>query len=361
MSSLGNFFSFIFINSKINTILFYTSLFYTSELAIGNQSHDIVMVTKEAEIAKIIYKMQIRRYLGLGFFLSFIPGTEPFLARKILLEAINNLESLQDRHGNQQLIIGVLGNIVVRTFMVILYHSSKTDFVDLLLPKEGGIPKANRLNPFLYPTKLVFFIITSTNFLPLRYLFSYPPELPIILKIPVYPILFIAIGVLGVLIIASFILNLATELVLNSLHTLVVEPFIFAYEVIHQFVTNRGLDFAYMPTDDYKKVNRLANALGDQLINDAELNDSLKDYQVQGLTLIESTERVINAMEEHRNSFFFRLNKGTDLLEKDDETIADSYNQLTNLRKFSYFTQNEMPNVFPKEINQYISDICFQL
>lgn len=70
----NNFISYLFINSKINSLLLYTAVY--------DNSSSIRRINNEGLEAKSIYKIQIRRYLGLGFFSSFIPGTEAFLARK---------------------------------------------------------------------------------------------------------------------------------------------------------------------------------------------------------------------------------------------------------------------------------------
>lgn len=53
-----------------------------------------------AKQAKNIYDRQIRRYLGLGFLLSFIPGTEAFIARK---EYLSSLVHLQNEFNRSQI------------------------------------------------------------------------------------------------------------------------------------------------------------------------------------------------------------------------------------------------------------------
>ncbi|MBA3535832.1 MAG: hypothetical protein H0T84_04370 [Tatlockia sp.] len=179
--TFNEFFSFIFINSKINTLLF--------ALTVKDNHYQLssTLAIMEAEESKAIYKKQIRRYLGLGFFLSFIPGTEPFLARKALLSSILILESL-DRLGGQKAIEWFDTNIFIRTFFSILYHNFKTDFVTILLKKDDKFAGINRLNPFFYPTKLVFTILEMTSE-SLHKLYYAVEELPPILKIFFYPVL----------------------------------------------------------------------------------------------------------------------------------------------------------------------------
>ncbi|MBA3536865.1 MAG: hypothetical protein H0T84_09685 [Tatlockia sp.] len=348
--------SFIFINSKINTILF--SL--TSSTVARYHPEYVTMGIEDAKETKAIYKKQIRRYLGFGFFLSFIPGTEPFLARNALLSSITKLESLEYIVGEKILLPVFHSNIFFRTLFSILYHNLNTDFSTILLNRDTRFVGLNRLNPFLYPTKLFTFLL-DLNINSLSRLFHGIQNLPLILKIPVYSALFIPVSIIAISLITALLLYFATELVLNSLHTLLVEPFIFAYEVLYQLIESWGLDLAYMPTTDYKQVNRLVTAIDDQLINDAKQNDNLHINLTNDLTLIESTEKVINSMEKHRNSFFLRLNKDHNLETLGDKTIKNSYNQLEFLRKFSYFTYIEMANVFPKELTQNILDTWLKL
>ncbi|MBA3536864.1 MAG: hypothetical protein H0T84_09680 [Tatlockia sp.] len=152
-----------------------------------------------------------------------------------------------------------------------------------------------------------------------------------------------------------------TELVLNSLHTLFVEPFIFAFEVLQQLINSWGLDLAYMPTEDYRQVDRLITAIGDDSISNAKQNDNLHIIQTKDLTLIESTKKVIESMEKHRHSFFLKIIKNKDLENIGVETIESSYNQLELLRKFSYFTRIEMAHEFPKELTHTILDTWLKI
>jgi hypothetical protein len=350
-------FSFLFINSKINSLLFWLSS------GLQNNSVFITPRINEAKIAKSIYKKQIRRYLGLGFFFSFIPGTEAFLARETLLANIEKLESTMD--GIDNLIPWVMKtplHIFVRTYLSIVINNYKHTIASILFGQEEEPERLNRLNPLLYPAQLIFsFIIFIINSSGPFSIINFIKDLPLILKIPVYPILFLIGCIVFPVLMISVILYFTTELILNSLNTLVIEPFKFAYEVIHQLITNWDLDFASMPTDDYNKINTIIGAIDKKLIDEAKQTSSLHIYQAEKLTLIESTEALVNSMEKHRDSFFFELYKKTNLFQKDEKTIAASYNQLANLRKFSYFTHKEMLNQFPKELKVRIKDTCFEL
>jgi hypothetical protein len=352
--SFSEFLSFMFINSKINSLLFY--------LAVGDEDFQPYKITRgidDAKEAKAIYKKQIRGYLGLGFFLSFIPGTEPFLARKALLSSILNLESLDDIAGGKA-IPGFMKNIFTRTLFALLYHYSNTDLATILLKRDDKFAGPNRLNPFLYPTKLFVFTLEMTA-PSLQKLFYGIEDLPLILKIPVYASLAVIGSIATIAIVIGLLINFTTELVLNSLNTLLFEPFIFVFEVLQQLVNSWGLDLAYMPAEDYKKVDRLITAIDENLINDVKQNDSLRINTTTDLTLIESTEKVIDTMEKHRNSLFFKVNKDTNLEKIQPATIKNSYNQLELLRKFSYFTHIEMANEFPKELTHNILDTWLKI
>jgi hypothetical protein len=305
-------------------------------------------------IAKTIYKKQIRRYLGLGFFLSFIPGTEAFRARENLFETIMHLEANNLKGG--ELLPRLMNSplhIFFRTFAAIAYFNIESSFSQILFRKNdiGGL---NRLNPFLFLTKLFFMVLKHSN--PLIDFLFFNSRMPFILKIPIFTLGAMVVAVLALVAVLYFI----TELILNSLNTLLVEPIRFVFEVLHQFVKSW---ITSMPSADYPKVNRIVEAVDGKLINEAKLSNSLQVYQTKELTLVESTDEIIGSFEKHRNSFFYEINKDRDLFKDISslETISIAYNQSENLRKFSYFTHKEMLNQFPKELNKKIIETCLKL
>ncbi len=353
MENFNKFFSFLFINSKINSLLFWirvdTGLDYMSDL-----ESELV---NNATIAKSIYKKQIRRYLGVGFVLSFIPGTEPFKARENLLANIERLES------EEVLIPWFMKtpiHILARHTIGPIHQHFEEDFITIIRGNNEYFGGLNRLNPLLYPVHLfilfVRFLDHNLDFSEWELGYLHP-----LLKLPIVTILFIIYSIFCLVSGAFCLVYLITELILNTLNTLIVEPFQFAYEVIHQLISTWGLEYASMPTDDYNKVNQILNAIDNTLMYDALKTNSLKVYQTPELTLIESSKDLIDSMQKHRNSFFFQLNKETGLLQKDDKTIENSYNQLLNLQQFFYFTHKEMPHEFPIELKQQISAISFKL
>ncbi|MBA3535834.1 MAG: hypothetical protein H0T84_04380 [Tatlockia sp.] len=350
MEKFNKIFSFLFINSKINSLLFWV---------VGEVSKEWLAV-HDANMAKSIYKKQIRRYLGLGFFLSFIPGTEAFLARTTLLTKIEILESMKEP-GGDNLIPAIMKtplHIFVRTFFSIIFLNYNHKLKSVLFKSKPYV-QLNRLNPFIFPIQ--FFMLVF------RFIDQNPEEfdslrnLHPLLKILVFPPFFIVYCILCLILILSFVLYLTTELILNSLNTLIVEPFKFAYEVLHQLVSSRNSEFAYMPSDDYNNLSQLLNAIDNNQIDAALEAMALNVYQTKELTLIEGPENLITSIETHRNSFFYKVNKNRGLFLKNEQTIADSYKQFENLRSFSYFRHHELPNVFPKELTQQIANICFDL
>ncbi|MBA3536607.1 MAG: hypothetical protein H0T84_08365 [Tatlockia sp.] len=341
MDKFNKLFSFIFINSKINTLLFFEKM----------TNNSIV----EPLVAKIIYKKQIRRFLGLGFFLSFIPGTDAFKARDNLFETILQLESQLRFNTSPDPIKQFMGwlitsplHIFFRTFVAITYENLAKEFPDIIFRKEdiGGV---NRLNPFLYPTKLFCMFLDNNNTLIDSIFFN--NSIPFILRIPIYAVGAILIAVFALIALLYF----TTELILNCTNTLLVEPFRYAFETIYQLVTSWNLDFRYIPSADYPKINKILHTVDKKLI-DAEENSALQAYQTPDLTLIESTDKIIAAFEKHQNSLFYRINKDKNLVNQSRREILNSYNELENLRTFSYFTHKEMPNLFDSALTQKIID-----
>ncbi len=343
---------------------------------ISLNGHTDLAGVNEAKNAKTIYKKQIRRYLGMGFILSFIPGTDAFLARETLLTNIEHLESKKlfwmeelpwSDESENDLIPWFMKSplhIIIRTFLAITHHNYEDSFESIFFGQNIG--SSNRLNPFLYPAQLVVLILKAIRNNHLFYrINSYFGQFILILQIPAYAVIFIALGVAFSIafsiLIPGIVLYFVTELLLNSLNTLLIEPFKFVYEVLNQLVTNWYLDFAYMPTDDYNKVSKILAATDKKLIDDAIKNNSLNIYLTEELTLIESTEKIIDSMEKLRNSFFYKINQDKDLFIKSDPEILSAFNELENLRTFSYFTHKEMPNLFDKALTQKIIDTCQNL
>ncbi len=340
MDSLNKFFSYLFINSKINSLLFFESYM---RLNVTNPENS------EGFAAKIIYKKQIRRYLGLGFFLSFIPGTEAFKARENLFAIIVKLEPIDTGTLPARLISSPL-HIFFRTFAAIAYFNIEFSLSQILFRKNdiGGL---NRLNPFLYTTKLFFIIFKRNEYL--MDLIFFNSKIPFIIRIPIFLLGAVVLVILALVAVLYFI----TELVLNSLNTLFIEPIQFVFAALHQFVTSWVTS---IPTADYSKVHSIVRDVEPRLSNRA------KTYHTKELTLIESSEDVINSYDKHHNSFFYNFYKDRDLLKLTtlpifQESILIAYNQFENLRKFSYFTHKEIRNEFPKELNQKIIDNCLEL
>lgn len=270
MFNLSEFISFLFINSKINSLLFFNSM---RGMRFGAQG-----LIEEAMVAKSIYKKQIRRYLGLGFFLSFIPGTESYLARKNLLSVISRIEAKVEESGKNSDAINPL-HFFMRTFYALTYNHLEVDFSEILI-QENYLAGINRLNPFLYLTQLAKLLILNSynllcnlkekapNFVQITLWLFCPIILPIYMT-----------GLLACLI--GLVCYFITELILNSLNTLLIEPFQFVFEVIMQNVKNSHLEFSYLPTDDYLK-QAIMNAYN-HLKNLRTFNDSTSQVFPQEL------------------------------------------------------------------------------
>lgn len=92
------------------------------------------------------------------------------------------------------------------------------------------------------------------------------------------------------------------------------------------------------------------DALGDK----PEEKSTDTTYQAKELTLIEGSEKLVKAIEYHQNSVFFKHYKSTDLFEKDDQTIINTYDQLENYKTFNFFTRD----ILPIELRQVITYSC---
>jgi hypothetical protein len=280
----------------------------------------------ELETAETIYKKQIRRYLGLGFFLSFIPGTEIYLARENLLSIIEEAELENERREP------VFSFIINSPLHVILYtivtigSSFRNGLTSTL--KRNEDEQVNRLNPFLYITQLLVLILKEMPEIALFYVVLIP------------------------LLVVFTILQFVTELVLNSLFSLLIEPLIFGYEVIEQLVTEWPLEYASTPTEDYKKVNKLLNATNDPMYYN-------ETYSTKELTLIEARKQSISSYKKHEEHAYFKLYKNTGLFDKRDSKIAEAYMFINGL--FILFLGSKDPAEESKFLNKDAIEELFRV
>lgn len=343
MDTFNRFFRFLFISSTINSLLSIrkTKLSQKPELAI------------EALNAKSIYKKQIRRYLGLGFLLSFIPGTEAFKSREALVQSIFVLEANVALHGSALYVIFRPFFILYSHFIRIYQNPNELPLrinPEGLEPLEKAPDGLNPLNPFFYVLHFFSYLLMqvihrshkSADLLssPLKYLIIGLDTL--------------ARRLLEALLFIIFILFIITELVLNSLNTLLIEPFKFAFEVIVQLGQTWDFEFAYLPTDEANKLNNLIEAVANVQL-EREPNSNVKTSKY---TLILVPAKLIKTIENHRNSYFFKQNKDTDLFQKTKPEIREAYNLPIVI---TYLMQTQILNGFPTEIIQFIFSLCLEL
>lgn len=363
MGKINDFFSFVFINSKINSVIFELE----AELKLNQEgSAELSKVLTEGRQAKLIYKKQIRRYLGLGFFLSFIPGTDAFRSREALSNFIHKVETNESELFDEGNILSFPFNILWTTFRA-LYHSWEKIIVGEISYKED-LKGLNPLNPFLYLTHLVVLLIKpifewmntpikkdDDNFLDSLFSFSKP------LAFVFFIILSLITYILGIPIAILLVLFLATELVLNSLNTLFIEPVKFAFEAIQQLVETWGFEFACLPTEDFEKLEYLIEAEDIELFKELSTKNQFSS-QTSELSFIVNSPKAIKTLKEEHHSFFFEQNKDKNLFrENNRKKIRANYNEFTNLKIFYFFTkQIELLNVFPTELTKSIFDLCLK-
>ncbi|MBA2710715.1 MAG: hypothetical protein H0U57_09010 [Tatlockia sp.] len=343
MGTLNRIFDYLFINSKVNTLLFFASDY---------QDH----LREKLLEAKTIYKKQIRRYGGLGFFLSFIRGTEAYTARENLYEIVNKGDEDIIKHLPTILewMVNSPFHVLIRTLASIAHSSFELELSETLFRTydAGG---ANRFNPFLYLAK--FFVLLIDLIEPLIDLTIFNQKIPIIFRIP-----FVAIGLMFLSFGFIFaVLYFTTELVLNTLNTLLVEPVRFVFEVIQQLITGWNSEFKSYAPENFKKLNNFTQAVDPHPFDEAIKDNSLNIYNGSIVTLVESRKDVLLSLDKHQNHAFFQANKNTPLFNLHPHTILKAYrnhNMFQNFLFFSHFTKTSMANLFPVELTAKIVNIC---
>ncbi|MBA2657075.1 MAG: hypothetical protein H0U70_08845 [Tatlockia sp.] len=332
MRFLNKLLSFLFINSKINSLL---------------EHHELYMIA-ESKTAKIIYKKLIRQYLGLGFPLSFLPGTEAYAARINLLSVIARLEEYRQNSTLDNIYI----HLFKRTLASIKYSLDRERF------QGDKVWGANRLNPFFYLTQMGVIFVGLLA----RINFKLPPQLEFLgdyivlldhLLIPLYIITFV---MLVLVMCVHFTLYFATEILLNSLNSLIMEPFIFAYEVLKQFFEKE--QFTQIPSIEYSELDPLRKTIdmnGEVIETDKQARLEIpKCYPTTEKTLIEGSKELINSFKFHQNTLFFKAYKNTGFFQQDKEIIQDSHAQLKAMQAFYWFALQ----LFPIELSEIIFDCC---
>ncbi|MBA2657076.1 MAG: hypothetical protein H0U70_08850 [Tatlockia sp.] len=376
MEFLNELLSFLFINSKANSLI-----------KGKNKKFELIA-------AQDIYTREIRSLLGFGFVLSFIPGTEPYSARMNLLSHIIRFES------NHTAIHNILNYLFLSQVKSIYKSLFETDNLFKLIRKNK---KWNRVNPFLYLTKLfIYFIfiiiglvIGLASFVSVLLELHNNKKLDLFLMIIFLPIFYIFMFALSWPVLAYMVLYYITELSLNFLYTLLVEPFIFAYEVIKQLYDNWSTQSLLIPTEDFLKLTDLSVAVELQTIeanakyleveidNLQEQISSLKEIlPTSELTLIEGSKDLITNYKKYQNSVFFKVDKkslpqksmGTIARfvnpktrsgqlalsqrrpKKERDSIVDHHNQVENMHAFHLYARY----VFPAELNEIIYSFCLK-
>lgn len=279
---------FLFVNSKGKCLI--DALTLTSP---GTEGH--LMGLRKLLNAQQNYEVLTRRYMGLGFFASFIPGTNAFAARmdyvreqlevhKAIQEILNGHEF--PFHGAIQLSLTpfyflenfaenycsitdtALNNIVkIRKdslLKLVSYFPIASDFIQvnsgsITLKKDWYENLGHTLvNPlriissllrFLHRTVDAIFEIGAENGTESSLGRKFFKGLSAFLFLPVR----LLVGVV----------EAAVDFVLDTLHTLLIEPWSFAYETGKQLVTTWSKELLYIPDKEYKGIKVLESVLMD--------------------------------------------------------------------------------------------------
>lgn len=133
----------------------------------------------------------------------------------------------------------------------------------------------------------------------------------------------------------AIILYFLTEPIFNLLHTLLIEPLIFIFEAINQLITDRTLEYAVFPTDEFTKLNIIVEAL-------EPTNVITEVKRTKGLTLVVGSEEKISTYKKQQNSLFFKKYQDSDLLNQPKKSIVEA-NANLQLTAFNFFKKDILP------------------
>ncbi|MBA3537321.1 MAG: hypothetical protein H0T84_12045 [Tatlockia sp.] len=339
MGKLDRILTFLFINTKAKTRLF------RGEYNVTEFNDANLINVQELNYVKLIYEKQIKRYfLGLGFFLSFIPGTEAFIARK---ELYKNLITHPKSSAYEFLdpIVGTLfGTMSNYTW------GRDFDFDEAFFKLIHGTGAKywvhHPINIFQY---LAGMLESLRHFFWNEYEFNNNPEA--LLTRFGFGIL-LAIDFL-LLVSVIFLLVIPTEFVLNMIDTLIFDPLRFIVEEIKQSYDYYDKEFLYVPSEEYNIVKMINNALN---IPAQENSTTISANQY---TLEISSSEKKNQYTTCVNGLFFKTYKNEPMFwKKDHKAIAAAHRTLENLERFYFF--NKSMDVLPKDMVNLIAAVSLE-
>ncbi|MBA3537626.1 MAG: hypothetical protein H0T84_13630 [Tatlockia sp.] len=323
MEMLDRILTFVFINTKAKARLFRQ---YSSD-----EEHVL-----QVNHAKLIYEKQIKRYLfGLGFFLSFIPGTEAFIARKELYTSL--ITHPASSYELADPILGaLLGTITKYTYS--RFGRFNFDFDEAFYKIIHGTGAKSWL---LHPFNIFQYLAGMLEFMRNFFWHQYEFDSSINQLTRSFFGILLAIDFL-LLVAVIFLLVIPTEFVLNAIDTLIFDPIRFIVGEIKQSYDYYDKEFLYVPTEEYNKVTMIKDAL-----NTSAQENPLTIISANQFTLEITSSEKKNQYTTYANGFFFKTYKNDPMfLEKDYKSIAATHRTLENLERFYFFNKSSatLPN-----------------
>ncbi|MBA3537816.1 MAG: hypothetical protein H0T84_14605 [Tatlockia sp.] len=349
-------FKFLFINSKGKALI-------NSAHLINNGKHRPVLLNYynpivDAEDAKSIYEVQIRRYLGLGFLFSFIPGTEAFTARTeyfgsllslhnyIKVDGAANNSDQPYLHYIRLTPLYFLDNFVGEIYTIPPFNerSSLSDLpfnIDHLKQVDWYKTLGHTLlNPIkivsfllrLFHCSLVALVFSVLNYCVLAEALRWTTQM---LFLPLHVVVAIA--------------EASVDLVLNCLDTLLLDPLRFVHEIAKQFLflQNKSHEFVYIPSEEYGGIDNIDNILK---INQS--NDRFKNLVTQStnqtLSLFFTDAGKEQYLEESR---FYKRMKEMDYFANSQNFSQMSKAKIQTLKLFSEWKKFRQLKILAPDIS----------
>ncbi|MBA3535855.1 MAG: hypothetical protein H0T84_04490 [Tatlockia sp.] len=349
---------FLFINSKGNLFM------HTEEAELFGRYSDV-------HFPKKIYDHQIRRYFGLGFLASFIPGTEAFSARmdylSSLLESHKIIENRLSRYNDSFYyhLIKLTPLYFLKDFLKYyeIAHKSikninkirKSNLSELLpeLPimsdilvkndyRKGHSTRADwyihlghsLLNPFRMLSSLLLFLHNSVDAIlesGESYTFSNPTVHLMVFK-AMSAIIFVPLRLL------VGVMEATVDLGLSILDSLFLDPIRFGYEVISQHLETKSMEYLYVPYEECDGIRKIEFWLRNPVPHTTatSLVAGTKNYILKIVTEEEKNKYV----EDKR--FYYQMKN------RDEFATSTSFSKMSEEQKFQLSSFHSQLGQAPK-------------
>ncbi|MBA3537818.1 MAG: hypothetical protein H0T84_14615 [Tatlockia sp.] len=368
-------FKFLFINSKGKALLTSAKLIQLDE---DFHADGFFMPSVTAENAKSIYDQQIRRYFGLGFLSSFIPGTEAFIARteyfSSLLKLHKNIRKnasdsdLPLLHYTNLSPFYFLNNYVLRLYGIPWRKDGrdppKRTFAEALLelPLVSDWQQSKKYNqPEEWYKNLGHTLLNPLRILSslLRF-FHFSLDALIDLIKPYDHLARAGLRILSVVIFYPFhflaaVAESTVDFVLNCLDTLLIDPLRFGYEVAQQGLQTLFSEYFYVSSEEYDGVAYINLAINGNVNNRFETKVTQSENYTLTLFTDNEKETYIEESQFYKrmkdNLFFSKSDNFLKLSKTEKQTLT----LLNDWKKFRQLKLLESDVSLPDDVLSVIS------